>query len=127
MFTAAFDKVSYADKSDIYLFLYDEPIDRKEGAGGFKDAVLRLVASRTEKGGIKIYPENERPVVSEENTIITYASEYEDDKSDKYCFVDMHHEDLVYGIVVSRMDEDDIIYLTLLSFQIAMMFAMRNA
>lgn len=126
MFRAAFNKISYADKSDIFLFLYDEPADRKEGPKALKDRPIRLVASRTEKGGIKLYPENERPLVTEEKTMISYASECEDDMSDRYCFVDVHHEDLVYGVVVSRMDEDDIIYLTLLAFQIAMMLAMRS-
>lgn len=126
MFTAALDKISYADRSDIYLFLYDEPIDRKDGVAGFEKGVLRLAASRSEKEGIKIYPEDDRPPVSDENTVLSYASEYEDDKSDRYCFVDMHHEDKVYGLVVSRMDEDDIMYLTLLAFQIAMMLALRN-
>ena len=126
MFTAAFEKVNYADKSDIYLFLYDEPLDRRDGPEAVKNAALRLAASKTEKGGIKIYPEDDRPVVSGENTVLSYASEYENDKSDRYCFIDMHHENKVYGLVVSRMDEDDIMYLTLLSFQIAMMIAMRN-
>ena len=126
MLTAAFEKVNYADKSDIYLFLYDEPLDRRDGPEAVKNAALRLAASKTEKGGIKIYPEDDRPVVSGENTVLSYASEYENDKSDRYCFIDMHHENKVYGLVVSRMDEDDIMYLTLLSFQIAMMIAMRN-
>ena len=126
MFTAAFEKVNYADKSDIYLFLYDEPLDRRDGPEAVKNAALRLAASKTEKGGIKIYPEDDRPVVSGENTVLSYTSEYENDKSDRYCFIDMHHENKVYGLVVSRMDEDDIMYLTLLSFQIAMMIAMRN-
>jgi hypothetical protein len=126
MFTAALEKISYADRSDIYLFLYDEPLDRKKGVKGFDGRVLRLAASRTEAAGIKIYPEDDRPLVSDENTVLSYASENEDDKSDRYCFADMHHEDKVYGLVVSRMDEDDIMYLTLLSFQIAMMLSMRN-
>ena len=126
MFTAALEKISYADKSDVYIFLYDKPMDRKDGPGKFDDAVLRLTASRTGKGGVRIYPANERPEVTKEKTVLYYTSEYGDDKSDRYCFVDMHHEDMVYGLVVSRMDEDDIMYLTLLSFQIAMMLAMRN-
>ncbi len=126
MFTAALDKISYADRSDIYLFLYDEPVDRKDGPEGFKKAVLRLAAARTEKDGVKIYPENDRPLVSDDNEVLSYASEHADDKSDKYCFVDIHHEDKIYGLAVSRMDEDDIMYLTLLSFQLGMMLAMRN-
>ncbi len=126
MFTAALDKISYADKSDIYIFLYDKPMDRKDGTGKFTDATLRLAASSTEKSGIRIYPEDDRPEVTEEKTVLYYTSEYEGDKSDRYCFVDINHEDMVYGLVVSRMDEDDIMYLTLLSFQIAMMLAMRN-
>lgn len=126
MFTAAFEKIDYADKSDIFIFLYDEPLNRHEGEKTFDNAVLRLAASKTGKGGIRIYERDDRPRVSDEKTALHYASEYEDDKSDRYCFVDMHHEDKIYGLVVSRMDEDDIMYLTLLSFQIAMMLAMRN-
>ncbi len=126
MLTAAFNKVDYADKSDIYIFLYDEPVDRSAGEKGFKDAKLRLAAARTGKGGIRIYGKEERPLVCEDSTVLSFASEYEGDKSDRYCFVDMNHESKLYGLAVSRMDEDDIMYLTLLSFQIAMMLAMKD-
>ena len=126
MLKAAFDKISFADRSDVYVFLYDKPLDRKEGIGAIRDRSLRLVASRTEKGGFKFYRKKESPEVTDDKTVLSYASEYETDKSDKYCFAEVHHADKVYGVCVSRMDEDDIMYLTLLSCQIAMMIALKN-
>ena len=126
MFKAGFDKIGYADKSDLFVFLYDTPLDRKDGPGTIGSSPLRLVAKRTTEGGTFVYADDERPEVTDEHTVLDYASECENDKSDKYCFADIHHADRVYGLIVSRMDEEDVTYLTLLSLQIAMLLAMRN-
>ena len=126
MFRAALDKIDYADKSDIFVFLYEEPMERKKGTGLFKDARLALVAEKTPEGGIVYYPEGERLVVGEGGNVLSYASRNERDVSEKYCFADIHHADIVYGLVVSRMDGDDVMYLTLLALHIGMMLALRN-
>lgn len=125
MFNVALAKMNFSDKSDIYIFLYDKPILHSEGIDAIRSSSLHLVAKKTSEDGIVTYPGKEGPSADGELNELYYASEYEDDKSNKYCLTDIHHADKIYGVVVSRMDGDDVMYLALLALHIAMILSYR--
>ncbi len=126
MFKVALEKMSFSDKSDIYIFLYDEPVDIKDGMEGIHRVGMKLAASKTAKDGITTYAPEDRPVIDEDMNELSIASKYEDDKSSRYCFADIHHADKIYGVAVSHMDGFDIMYLTLLALQVALILSMKD-
>ena len=126
MFKVALEKMSFSDKSDIYIYLYDEPVMHTGGIEAVRAAHMRLAAKKSVADGIVTYPRDERPDVSGEINELSFASEYEDDKSSRYCFADIHHSDTIYGVVVSRMEGEDVMYLTLLALQVAMILSFKN-
>ncbi|MCR5356646.1 MAG: substrate-binding domain-containing protein [Lachnospiraceae bacterium] len=126
MFRVALEKMDFSDKSDIYIFLYDEPVSMKDGVEGIKKTGMRLAARKTSKDGVVTYPKDSRPVVEGDLTELSFASEYEDDKSSRYCITDIHHEDKIYGIAVSHMEDFDVMYLTLLALQVALILSIKN-
>ena len=126
MFKAALNKIEYADKSDIFVFLYDKPMERRKGTGVFAECSLMLAVEKTAANGIVYYPEGMRSVVRNDDNVLSYAARHEGERSERYCFADIHHADTVYGLVVSRMDDDDVMYLTLLALHIGMLLALRN-
>lgn len=123
MYRVALEKMDYADKSDIYIFLYDEPVTHSYGMDALRKAKLQLVAKKTEKDCIVTYPRDERPKIDGEKNELFYASENEEDKSSRYCFADIHHMDMIYGVIVSRMDGDDVMYASLLAMHIGMILS----
>ena len=126
MYRVALSKMDFSDKSDIYIFINDTPVSYKDGIGGFEKTFLKLAATKTAAEGIVTYPADERPVISDEEKILDYASKHGQDKSNRYCITDIYHADKLYGVLVSRMDSDDVMYLTLLALQIAMMLSKTN-
>ena len=127
MYRVALSKMDFSDKSDIYIFVNDVPVSYKEGLNVFATSGLRLAASKTAAEGIITYPAGKRPAVSNDEKLLTYASRFGQNKSNRYCIVDVYHADKLYGVLVSRMDTDDVMYLTLLALQIAMMLSKRNS
>ncbi|MBR4718700.1 MAG: substrate-binding domain-containing protein [Lachnospiraceae bacterium] len=126
MFRVALEKMCFSDRSDIYIFLYDEPVMHSEGIETVHSARMRLAAKKNEAEGIVTYAFEERPVIEGGINELYFASEYEDDKSSRYCFADIHHSDKIYGVAVSRMETDDVMYLTLLALQVAMILSFRG-
>lgn len=123
MYRVALSKMDFSDKSDIYIFINDRPVSYKAGIKGLEDVNLRLAASKTSAEGIVTYAKEERPLIGKDEKILDYASRYRQDKSNRYCITDIYHADKLYGVLVSRMDTDDVMYLTLLALQIAMILS----
>ncbi|MCR5421317.1 MAG: substrate-binding domain-containing protein [Lachnospiraceae bacterium] len=123
MYRVALSKMDFSDKSDIYIFISDEPACHVFGNENFEQGALRLVASKDVVNGIITYSKEERPLVDSGEMILNYASKYGQDKSNRYCIADIYHADKMYGVVISRMEDEDVIYLTLLALQIAMMLS----
>ena len=126
MFRVALEKMSFSDKSDIYIFLYDEPVMQSGGIEAVRSAHMRLAAKMNETDGIVTYAYDERPSIDNGLNELYYASEHENDKCSRYCFADIHHSDRIYGVAVSRMVTDDAMYLTLLALQIAMILSFKD-
>ncbi|MCR5508132.1 MAG: substrate-binding domain-containing protein [Lachnospiraceae bacterium] len=126
MFRVALEKMDFSDKSDIYIFLYDEPVSIDEGIEGLVGRKLKLAAKKTGQGQIETYPAGKRPVIGDGMDELSFASEFEDDKSSRYCIADIHHADRIYGTAVSRMEGFDIMYITLLALQIAMILSFKD-
>ena len=127
MYRVALSKMDFSDKSDIYIFVNDVPVSYKEGLNVFATSGLKLAASKTAAEGIITYPAGKRPSVGNDEMLLKYASRFGQNKSNRYCIVDVYHADRLYGVLVSRMDTDDVMYLTLLALQIAMMLSKRNS
>ncbi|MBR5408051.1 MAG: LacI family DNA-binding transcriptional regulator [Lachnospiraceae bacterium] len=126
MFKVALEKMDFSDKSDIYIFLYDEPVSINSGAEGIRNTGMRLAARKTKKDGVVTYALDDMPVVTDELNVLSFASEYSDDKSSRYCITEIHHEDMIYGIAVSHMDGFDVMYLTLLALQVALILSVKH-
>ncbi|MCR5234910.1 MAG: substrate-binding domain-containing protein [Lachnospiraceae bacterium] len=123
MYYVALDKMNYCDSSDIYMFLKDKPINYSDGVDAVYKGKLYLVASKTEAEGIMTYSADNRPIVSKERSVLDFASEYGDEKGNRYCLAEIHHGDKLYGVLVSRMDDDDIMYLSLFAHQLALVLS----
>lgn len=126
MFRVALDKMSFSDNSDIYIFLYDKPVLHSQGMDEIRKGRMHLAAKKCREEGIVTYPANERPVVEGDINELHYASEHEDDKTSRFCIADIHHTDTIYGVAVSRMDTDDVMYLALLAIQVALILSIRS-
>ncbi len=126
MFRVALEKMNFLNKSDIFIFLYDEPVKHEEGLEMLKTSDLKLAAHKTEKDGIVTYPKDQRPAVDGNMDELGFVSAYEEEKSGRYCFVDIHHADKLYGVAVSRTESNEIMNLTLMSLQIAMILSFRS-
>ena len=113
------DRIDFSDKSDIYLFLFDKPVKHEANLNWHYPDDIRLVAYKNIEEGLVAYDEGEGPIVDKDSDIITFAAKCENLRYNRYCIADVYYDDYQFGFMVSRMNQEDTMYLAQSAIQVA--------
>ncbi len=115
MLYAALNRLEISDDSDLYIYLYDEPVKHEKGIEWTGGRSLSLAAYKSKADGIVTLNDSSRVKITDD--LLEPVKKDMDSDNQHYAVANIYHGDYSYGILVSRFETDDVLFVSMAGMQ----------